>query len=123
MGGAVNQVAKAAAVVASPVVATAQMAGNLASGESLKDSILSPVRTIVEGGKGTAKIAAAGGQEVGLLPKPPEGINIGMVDPAQAKTDDSAARARAKRQAEIDLLTDRPGRGGTILTDNYSYKV
>ena len=33
------------------------------------------------------------------------------------------ARATAARQVQIDTLTNKPGRGGTILTDSYQYRV
>jgi len=45
------------------------------------------------------------------------------VDPVAVQAENERAKARAKRQSEIDILTDRPGRGGTILTDQYQYKV
>lgn len=51
-------------------------------------------------------------------------VNIAApVDVAAEQDRANKERARAKRQAEIDILTDRPGRGGTILTDQYTYKV
>jgi hypothetical protein len=49
--------------------------------------------------------------------------NIAADDPAATAEAAKKEKARTKRQAEIDLLTDRPGRGGTILTDQYVYKV
>lgn len=54
----------------------------------------------------------------------PEPLNIAApIDAAAVAEQDKKDKARAKRQAEIDILTDRPGRGGTILTDQYQYKV
>lgn len=52
-------------------------------------------------------------------------------DPAAVADRNKKEKLRAKRQAEIDILTDRPGRAGrssstgseTILTDQYTYKV
>jgi len=37
--------------------------------------------------------------------------------------DAKVERQRVRRQETINILTDRPGRGGTILTDQYQYKV
>lgn len=45
------------------------------------------------------------------------------VDPNAVNEANKKEKARVRRQAEIDILTDRPGRGGTILTDQYNYKV
>lgn len=44
-------------------------------------------------------------------------------DPATVAAEAEKKKARAKRQAEIDILTNKPGRGGTVLTDQYTYNV
>lgn len=49
--------------------------------------------------------------------------NIAVDDPAAKAQADAQARARTKRQTEIDILKGQPGRGGTVLTDNYQYNV
>ena len=59
----------------------------------------------------------------GMAGDQPAPLNIAAEDPAQVADEAVKKKSRAKRQAEIDILTDRPGRGGTILTDQYTYNV
>ena len=49
--------------------------------------------------------------------------NIAVDDPAAKQAADEKNRARAKRQTQLDILQGQPGRGGTVLTDNYQYNV
>lgn len=59
-----------------------------------------------------------------VMGKKDEPINIAApADPEALANEANAERRRVKRQAEIDILTDRPGRGGTILTDKFTYNV
>lgn len=53
----------------------------------------------------------------------PTAPNITVQDPNAVASQQAAARAAAARQAQIDQKTSTPGRGGTILTDNYQYKT
>lgn len=134
MGGAVDTVKKvfsAAATVANPLAGVAaQVGGKIIqsgdpSGVQARD-VFAPIaagRTLVEGGKAAVQGGISVGQEIGLLPEDPTAPNIAAEDPAARASADAKARARAKRQAEVDILTGTPGRGGTILTDNYDYKV
>jgi hypothetical protein len=87
-----------------------------------------PVRSLGESAAkavGAAKkVIAPGLQGAGLGPNGAPPVNIAdPVDPAKVAEDQAKERQRVKRQAEIDILTDRPGRGGTILTDKYTYNV
>ncbi len=59
----------------------------------------------------------------GLFGAPDPVPNVAIEDPAAVAQADAQKRAAAKRQTQIDILTGQPGRGGTILTDNYQYKV
>lgn len=49
--------------------------------------------------------------------------SIAVEDPEVAADNEKKRRAKAARDTQVDILTDRPGRGGTILTDQYNYKV
>jgi hypothetical protein len=83
-------------------------------GKALGKGVKANVAPYVDLGKGI--VGGAMGE--------PETPNIAdPIDPAKVDAENKKERARVKRQAEIDILTDRPGRGGTILTDNYQYKV
>lgn len=61
-------------------------------------------------------------ETIGGEKKPPP-ATIAAEDPAVVAAESEKKKARAKRQAEIDILTDKPGRGGTVLTDQYKYNV
>lgn len=74
-------------------------------------------------GPGVSQIAAQGSGAVGGILGEKEVPSVVADDPAERARKDREERARVRRQAEIDILTDRPGRGGTILTDSYKYKV
>lgn len=85
-----------------------------------------PIRSVGESIGGAAESAmhlATPGLEGAGLVSNEELPNIAVEDPAAKADADKKNRARVKRQAEIDILTDRPGRGGTILTDKYTYNV
>lgn len=58
-----------------------------------------------------------------INPGEPPPATIVAEDPAVVADKANKEKARAKRQAEIDILTNTPGRGGTILTDQYTYNV
>lgn len=130
MGGAVKQVASTAKDVskATGLVGTAAMAPLAAKAliidkKSVGASIGAGLKPRVEGIK---NLVGSGGEalgETGILPTPKVADPGTPVDPAAQAEADKKEKSRAKRQAEIDILTDRPGRGGTILTDQYSYKV
>lgn len=122
MGGSVTKtIGKAAAIIASPVAATASLVGGV-----VKDGaagIKAPVKDVVSGVKSGISVGKEFAQDVGALPPDPEVPNIAADDPGETAEQARLAKARARRQAEVDLLTGQPGRGGTILTDNYNYQV
>lgn len=126
MGGAVNKVFQVAQAVASPVTAAGMEVGKRLVNEediSPRGVALAQIKSGVSLAKEGAGEAVNVGRDVGLLSQKPNIQNIGEDSPADTAEADKVARARAKRQAQVDILTDRPGRGGTILTDNYSYQV
>lgn len=116
MSGAVDTTKKVLEVAAFPVVAPAKAAFELAKdgknpfkslGESARNAVGTTVGAFMEGVKG-----------------PEHPLNIAdPIDPAVEAEKTKKERQRVKRQAEIDILTDRPGRGGTILTDQFTYNV
>lgn len=120
MSGAVDTVKKVAEVTALPILAPARAAFDLATEGT------NPIRSV----GGSVKKAVGNVKEVALQPfmegagmVPEAPLSIVGDDPAQVAADAEKKRQRAKRQAEIDILTDRPGRGGTILTDQFTYNV
>lgn len=77
---------------------------------------------IVARGKGLAgSVGVSSGLKSAEVPNIADSIET--IDPAVEAEAARKERVRTKRQAEIDILTDKPGRGGTILTDNYKYNV
>lgn len=120
MSGAADTAKKAAVAVTSPIWVAPKAAFNLAAeGKNPFRDVGDSVRTVVGN---TNEVAIqpfmegmAGEQAVPNIADP--------VDPAAEADKAKKERARVKRQAEIDILTDRPGRGGTILTDQYTYNV
>ncbi len=49
--------------------------------------------------------------------------SIVAADPVAIEAQNKAQRAAAARQSQIDNQTQSPGRGGTILTNNYRYNI
>lgn len=127
MGGAAQQtvksVAKVAATIASPVVQTAQIGISALKGEGASKALAAPARSIVQNSKEAVASAPGTLVETGLAEAPKAPASILADDPAAVAEDAKKRKEAARRQAEIDILTDRPGRGGTILTDNYNYKT
>jgi hypothetical protein len=141
MGGAVKSVAAAAAPikdivatpflspVANPLQALQTVKGGLAAGKklvnggSLGGSAAAGVKTTFAPGV-KAAAGVAGDFAGGVIGGEQEVADPGTpIDPNAVAEANKKEKARARRQAEIDILTDRPGRGGTILTDQYQYKV
>lgn len=127
MSGVVENVikpaAKVAAVMYNPAVSAGTMAVSAVKGEGTARTLGAPASAVVGGSKNIMKgtMPALGDLGVVDIPRVP---NIAAPeDPAVAEEAAKKEKARAKRQAEIDILTDRPGRGGTILTDQYTYNV
>jgi hypothetical protein len=120
MSGAVDFVKNIAEVGAFPMVAPVKAAVDLI-GEGKN-----PLRSIGESAKKavqtTGQILQPGLEGAGLASDPPP-LSIVADDPAAVADDAEKKKARAKRQAEIDIMTGQPGRGGTILTDQYTYQV
>ena len=76
--------------------------------------------SIVSGVKsGTMQTA----QTAGIIDSPEPLPSVVIEDPAQVAERDKMEKARARRQAQIDLQKGQPGRGGTILTDQYRYNL
>jgi len=90
-------------------VAGKNTATNLTEGKSV-------VRSTVSGG-------AKALQDFNIVDKPEEIKPIQADDPAAVAAAAEKEKARKARQFQIDTMTGQPGRGGTILTDNYQYKV
>ncbi len=127
MGGAAQQtvksIAQVAATVASPVVATGEMAYSALKGDGATKSLAAPIRSIVGGTRETLAGAPATLAEAGIVDAPKAPASILAEDPAAVAADAAKKKEAARRQAEVNILTDKPGRGGTILTDNYNYKT
>lgn len=120
MSGAVDFTKKAVEIGTAPMWAPVKAAVNLIKdGDNpIKDMGRSTRRVI-----GNSKDVVVDPLMEGLRGEQ-EPLNIAApVDPAVKLEADKKERARVKRQAEIDILTDRPGRGGTILTDQFTYNV
>jgi hypothetical protein len=119
MSGAVDAGKKVLDVTAFPVVAPAKAAFDLATkGKNPLKSVGESAKKAMGSGMSILDPALEG---AGLGKK--ELPNIAVEDPAAKAEADKRERERIRRQAEIDILTDRPGRGGTILTDRYTYNV
>lgn len=152
MGGAVKTVAKAATkyqevMVTNPANALLRNAPKFLKEDKYGGAVLNQVSNItnagrlhtkaVEDGKSPTDVVKAGvnpglansKKTLGIFKQdimggeeaPP--VSIVAEDPAAVAADAKKKKEAARRQAEIDILTDRPGRGGTILTDNYNYKT
>lgn len=126
MGGVVNTVRKVAdpfiTQVRKDVVGMA-MSGpkaiqSLSRGEGLQKAISANLHSSLDPGLDLVK-----GAKSAFTGEDKNVPNIAAEDPELKAQRDQAARARAKRQEEVNLLTGQPGRGGTVLTDNYNYKV
>ena len=121
MSGAVDTTKNYLQVAAAPIYAAPKAAFDLVT--KGKNPIAS-VGGTVKGAAGAAMdLATPGLKEAGLVNNQPLPNIADPINPAAEAAKADAERKRVKRQAEIDLLTDKPGRGGTILTDQYSYKV
>lgn len=126
MSGAVKTAANA---FMSPVNAAISFGKSAAKGNDLgmlaRDTVRGSINPVLHANDyGVGGINANPGTESsGIFGAPDKLPDITIEDPAAVAEADRKNRARVKRQAEIDILTDRPGRGGTVLTDNYSYKV
>lgn len=121
MSGAVNTVKDVVKATSLPIVAPYKAAAELVTKGK------NPLRSIGEQAKSAAgsamKAATPALEGLGLVNDEPLPSIADPVDPNKVAEDGKREKARARRQAEIDLLTNKPGRGGTILTDQYTYKV
>jgi hypothetical protein len=120
MSGAVNTVKDVATVVSSPMWMPVKAGVNLVAHGTNPIRDLGDSAKIVMGGT-KRSVVDPFMQGAGLASEPPP--NIAAEDPAAVAERDRKDRARVKRQTEVDLLTGQPGRGGTILTDQYQYNV
>lgn len=108
------------------IVGTAVDVGaSVVSGGQLTDTVHGATHP---GDKGIVGGAAAGFNESGglgqaLMGQPAQVPNIAIQDPTAVAAQQTAQRAAAVRQAQIDQQTNMPGRGGTILTNNYQYRT
>lgn len=123
MSGAVNTVKSLAQTgydftVKAPVNTVESMYNTAKDGGSLGSILGAGVRQATKPGIALAKDVLGG-----VMGKPDQPANIAADDPAAIEDAAKKEKARAKRQAQIDILTDRPGRGGTVLTDQYTYNV
>lgn len=120
MSGAVNAVKEAATVLSAPIWMPAKAGFNfVAHGTNPISDLGDSVKTVVKDTKDTVvepfMKGAAGDQ--------PAVPNIAADDPVAAQKAAQLQRAQAQRQVQVDTLTKQPGRGGTILSDNFGYKV
>ncbi len=101
---------------------------------TLRDPAQDAIGAAAEGKGASGALSASAGKSSSNLKRNMGNISAGInpqaapativaEDPAAVQSEAEKKKARAKRQAEIDILTDRPGRGGTILTDQYTYNV
>jgi hypothetical protein len=122
MSGAVDFGKSVVQAASLPVVAGPKAAFDLVTdGKNPLRSVGESVKTSVGAAK---KIIQPGMEGLAGNPQAAAPVNIAdPVDPAKLAKEQEKERQRVKRQAEIDILTDRPGRGGTILTDKYTYNV
>lgn len=93
-------------------------AGAVGAGEGGKGVIRAGAAPLIDRAKGImgdVKDMVSGPQAAPL--------SIVAEDPAAVAADAEKKKAQAKRKAEIDIMTGQPGRGGTILTDQYTYNV
>lgn len=123
MSGAVNTVKSLAqagydATVKTPVNTVGSMYNTAKDGGSLGSILGAGIKQAAKPGVTLAKDVLGG-----VMGKPDQPANIASEDPAVVAAEAEKEKARAKRQAQIDILTDRPGRGGTVLTDQYTYNV
>lgn len=120
MSGAVEVAKDVAQVGAFPILAPAKAAVELVTKGK------NPIRSIGESGRKAAgsamDLVSPGLEGAGLVNNEPL-PNIAIEDPILKAEEEKKQKARVKRQTQIDILTDKPGRGGTILTDNYTYNV
>lgn len=82
---------------------------NLANGEGLS-GFVKPYRE---------RFASVVGEIKGDKPPPVVAVEDPVVVADRAK----AEKEKARRQTQTDILTGQPGRGGTILTNDYGYKL
>lgn len=88
--------------------------GSLSKGESVGSAVgalISPTKNQV------------GGWISDVKGKPGAQQTVNTPDPAAIAAQNDAQRAAAGRQAQIDTANTAPGRGGTILTQNYRYNT
>lgn len=118
MSGAVKTVQKVAE--ATPVYAGAKAVTNLVMHGT------NPLRDAggtLGNALGNAKETLVKPLMEGISGGPQDIPSVAAEDPSAVAAADKKAQAAAKRQTQIDILTKKPGRGGTILTDNYQYQV
>jgi hypothetical protein len=109
MSGAVPVLKDVAKTVVSPMTLPIQTAIGVAKGKGIG-------RSFMESDFGEAANFVVGGKKEELP-------NIAVQDPSVIEEANKKERERVRRQAQIDIMTDKPGRGGTILTDKYTYNV
>lgn len=125
MSGPVKSVASTVKTVGwdlNPFVNTAK-AGITAASDIVKGDNIG--QAIGEGVKsGTANyvdFAKNIGQGLGIVGGPVQQAQI--TSAADTEAAQAKATAAAARQAQVDLIKQNPGRGSSILTDNYNYNV
>lgn len=119
MSGAVNTVKDVVTAASAPIWMPYKAGFNLVAHGT------NPFRDV---GDSIHTAAGAASQSVvkpimdGITPQKPL-PDITAPDPNAVMSQQQAARHAAARQMQIDTMTSKPGRGGTILTDNFQYKV
>lgn len=127
--GTANAVSKISSKIGNQVIADtkgtvmAPIAGikTLVNGGSLGDAAGTAFHSAFDPGIALVKDI---GEGTGALHKaaPPPALGYSQT-PQDYAAKQAAQRAAAARQSQIDTQTQTPGRGGTILTDNYRYNT
>ena len=138
MGGAIGTVAKAAAnVFMTPVNAAASAGSGILDavtgkgdlgdipGKTIRGTFNPVIRPNSYGFGGIVEKKGAGNKDEGILPGKagpdvPDVPSIIAADPAAVAADAKKQKEAARRKAEIDILTDQPGRGGVTANNNFS---
>lgn len=113
VGNAVWQGAKTAYDY-NPYLIVGRTVSAMSHGDSLGQSLGSGIAPAVDNTKNLVS---------GIMGSSAAPPNIATPDPAAIAAASKQAQIAAMRQAQIDAQSNSPSRGGTVLTDNYSYRV
>ncbi len=126
MSGAIEAVKKVAQMGYDTGVGGLRSAQSLAQGNSVSDAFNAGAGRGIKGDVAGIKSIAGpivGGVVQDFKGDPDNVPNVAAADPAAQSAEAARQRAVAQRQEQINAQNNKPGRGGTILTDNFQYKV